>query len=396
MSKSSILLCLCTVMIVSGEIVKNVPVPPAEIKSIPPPPMKSYGNRNNSLVSDERTAQENIDISRDAKECSDRSQYCSYWQQNWGCNYGSVGENCKETCKLCGGGTTCSDSDIDPWKKYCSSWKSYCSYHSGVRANCKKTCNLCGGGGGGSGNCPANPSRYPSSASPPYFGTIFNFPNIITASDPTSYTGITYAGRGSRLMFDGRYGGRWITVNAYLFTATFSDHSNVEFRCNPEYGYSDAYNQAAKYANALGRIPEIFRSRVDIFDLNRGTSAQGGRGGGGFDRRSMSLNTGYAAEKEAEGIIEELFIHEGAHASLDGYHANAREWICAENDDRKFISTYSRDNPAREDVAESVLPWLAVKFRSNRISQNDASKIRRTIPNRIAYFDKKLTIVFPK
>ena len=71
-------------------------------------------------------------------------------------------------------------------------------------------------------------------------------------------------------MFDGRYGGRWITVSAYLFTATFLDHSNVEFRCNPEYGYSDAYNQAAKYANALGRIPEIFRSRVDIFDLNRG------------------------------------------------------------------------------------------------------------------------------
>ena len=36
----------------------------------------------------------------------------------------------------------------------------------------------------------------------------------------------------------------------------------------------------------------------------------------------MSLNTGYGAKKEADGIIEELFIHEGAHASLDGYHAN--------------------------------------------------------------------------
>ena len=54
-------------MIVSGEIVKNVPEPPAEIKSIPPPPMKIDGNRNNSLVSDERRVQENIDISRDAK-----------------------------------------------------------------------------------------------------------------------------------------------------------------------------------------------------------------------------------------------------------------------------------------------------------------------------------------
>ena len=69
-------------------------------------------------------------------------------------------------------------------------------------------------------------------------------------------------------MYDGRNG--WIDVNPYLFTATFSDHSNVEFRCSPEYDYSDAYNQASKYANVLGRIPEIFRSRVDIFDLNRG------------------------------------------------------------------------------------------------------------------------------
>ena len=53
-----------------------------------------------------------------------------------------------------------------------------------------------------------------------------------------------------------------------------------------------------------------------------GTSAQGGRGGGSFPRRSMSLNTDYGNEKEREGILEELFIHEGSHASLDGYHAN--------------------------------------------------------------------------
>ena len=71
-------------------------------------------------------------------------------------------------------------------------------------------------------------------------------------------------------MFDGRNGGRWITVNAFLFTASYSDHSSVEFRCNPEFGYNDAYAQASKFANALGRIPELFRSRVDIFDLNRG------------------------------------------------------------------------------------------------------------------------------
>ena len=53
-----------------------------------------------------------------------------------------------------------------------------------------------------------------------------------------------------------------------------------------------------------------------------GSSAQGGRGGGSFQRRSMSLNTDYGAEIESQGNLEELFIHEGSHASLDGYHAN--------------------------------------------------------------------------
>ena len=43
---------------------------------------------------------------------------------------------------------TCSDSQISPWREYCSSWKSYCSHHTGVQANCKKTCNKCNGGGG--------------------------------------------------------------------------------------------------------------------------------------------------------------------------------------------------------------------------------------------------------
>ena len=71
------------------------------------------------------------------------------------------------------------------------------------------------------------------------------------------------------MLFDGR-GERYITVNAWLFTASFSDHSNVEFRFNPEFSSSDAYAQASKFGGALGRIPELFRSRVDIFDFNRG------------------------------------------------------------------------------------------------------------------------------
>jgi len=41
----------------------------------------------------------------------------------------------------------------------------------------------------------------------------------------------------------------------------------------------------------------------------------------------------------------------------------------------------------REDIAESFLPYLAVRYRSDRISHALADRISEAMPNRIAYFD---------
>ena len=54
-----------------------------------------------------------------------------------------------------------------------------------------------------------------ANAAPPYSGTIFLDPDIITAADPTAFTGLTYTGRGNRLMYDRRVPG-WITTNALV------------------------------------------------------------------------------------------------------------------------------------------------------------------------------------
>ena len=97
-----------------------------------------------------------------------------------------------------------------------------------------------------------------------------SYNGITRNTDPTAFTGVTYAGQQSRRMWDYRNGGSWITVNAHLFTAKFNDHADVEVRCNPEFGEKDAKIQAEKYCRALGRIPEVFRSRVEILDLNKG------------------------------------------------------------------------------------------------------------------------------
>src|SRR5690349_12702748 len=78
-----------------------------------------------------------------------------------------------------------------------------------------------------------------ASAAPPFSGTIFIDPDIITSADPTTFTGVTYTGQGLRTMFDRRVN-NWIQVNAYLFNANFNDGLHAEIQVNPEFGSSAA------------------------------------------------------------------------------------------------------------------------------------------------------------
>ena len=61
-----------------------------------------------------------------------------------------------------------------------------------------------------------------------------------------------------------------INVNTYLYKVKFSDSPSVEFRVNPEFSLKESKLQAKKYGRALGRIPKIFRSRLDSFAIHKG------------------------------------------------------------------------------------------------------------------------------
>ena len=90
-----------------------------------------------------------------------------------------------------------------------------------------------------------------------------------------------------------------------------------------------------------------------------------------------------------EGTLAEAFLHEGGHTSLDDRTKNDPAWIAAQEKDPGFISTYARDNPQREDIAESFPMWFAARYRKERISTVDYENIVQIMPNRLAYFDAK-------
>jgi hypothetical protein len=200
-----------------------------------------------------------------------------------------------------------------------------------------------------------------ANAIPPFSGTIFIHPNIITSSDPTAFKTARYTGQGSRQMFDRRTNA-WGMYNAFLFETTFEDGLIAEIQVNPEFGSPESSQiEANKYGAAIGQLPTVLRADMKTVWIHKGVQPFGG------GNNNILIHTGQSAQYEASGILEETLIHEAAHTSLDNPHATAPGWVSAQRTDSDFISTYARDNPTREDIAESFLPYLAVRYRGDRI-----------------------------
>ena len=218
---------------------------------------------------------------------------------------------------------------------------------------------------------------------PPYEGTLYITPRVIQPSDPTTFGSITYAGRGQRRVFD-RRPDRRITIDAYLFDVRYAGKV-VQFRVNPEFGSKEAAQaEVETYAPALGQMPAVLLSGIREVVIHAGKELWGGRPGGG-----ILIHTDTGKEYIREGFMEEVLVHEAAHAALDIAHKDSPGWRAAQAADGVFISTYARDHPNREDIAESFVTYLAVRYQSERLTVVERTVILRTIPNRLIYFDEQ-------
>ena len=213
--------------------------------------------------------------------------------------------------------------------------------------------------------------------------------DLIKPSDPTTLDDLISAGVGQRLMFDRRQN-TFVTYEAFLFNAFFDDSLTAEVQVNPEFGTQDeAMAAAVKYTEAIGRLPTALREKMETVWIHKGIQPFGG------GNNNILIHTGQGELYINDGILEETFVHEAAHTSLDPDHATAAGWIAAQEADPTFISTYAQQFSQREDIAESFLPYLAVRFRSDRISEELKQIILLTMPNRIAYFDSLMLDMHP-
>ena len=217
----------------------------------------------------------------------------------------------------------------------------------------------------------------------PFRGTSWVTP-VILGPDSTVLETLTYAGRGIREVFDRRLR-KWIHINAFLFDARIVEWM-VEFRANPQFGdVETAKWHVDRFAPSLGRLPAVFLAGLGSVAINGGDGNFGGSPGSIL----IHANDPATWTTARKGFLEEVFLHEAAHAVLDEAHARADAWRAAQAADGVFISEYAGNNPVREDIAETAVMYFAVRYRPESLTPEDRWRVLTSIPNRLAYFEEQ-------
>jgi len=245
--------------------------------------------------------------------------------------------------------------------------------------------NIPGGGVGAPESPSATDNDMPQT--PPLAGTIFMDANIINENDPSAFLTIRYLGTAQRQMFDRRVG--WVIAEPYVFEASYDDGLFIEVQVNAEFSEDEAAVEAARYAWLYGQLPTLLRQGVDTSWIHRGVFPWGG------GNRNLLVHTGQSERYLRDGIVEETLVHEATHSSLDEQYGTSAGWNAAQMADPTFISSYAQDFSSREDLAESFLPYVALRYRRDRISEELAATIEQTIPNRIQFFDGIVRDMYP-
>ena len=219
--------------------------------------------------------------------------------------------------------------------------------------------------------------------------------DILTKKDPTSFQKLSFVEEKKVKFWDRRKqkssGWNKSNFNAFIFKAEFEKSKHALIRVNSEFKTIEkAKNQAFKYAKMAGQLPVFLRTGLKTITIHKGDRAWGG------GNNDILIHTG---DRDAKGkCVEEIMIHEGGHTSLDGAWGGLikwNQWKKMIEADNKYISKYARDFPKREDLAETINWWIAIRCKSDRISKSNYKKINKGIPNRLKYLDEQNFNTYP-
>ena len=225
---------------------------------------------------------------------------------------------------------------------------------------------------------------------PPFAGTLWELPDLISSSDYTVYSTSIYEGIETRLFYDNAILD-FINYPAHIFKINFGDGLSVDFEIYSEFSEQEAISIEQKYAPIVGQLGKELRKDIKSIEFLKGDGVASAQRSNDLSYANITFHIDWlnnTVETRPDGDkTEELLIHESTHLSIDPYVYNQQGWIDAVNLDNNYISTYAKENPDTEDVAENFQAYIAVKYFPERISNSLRDTILSVCLNRFKYFD---------
>ena len=178
-----------------------------------------------------------------------------------------------------------------------------------------------------------------------------------------------------------------LVQEAFLFVAHFNDGTRVHLAIDADFKNQDSARQEAlRYTPRIGKLPTALRRGVERVVIHKG-----GENVTAFsDVGLIVLYADNATKRIGTHDLEETVFHESVHAAWDKAHAKSAAWQDAQKKDGGYVTDYARKLPQGEDLAESALFAYALLHHPDRIPKEEAARIARLIPSRIAFVEKLL------
>ena len=225
---------------------------------------------------------------------------------------------------------------------------------------------------------------------PPFGGTMWDLPDLIKSSDYTIYSTSSYQGIETRLFYDKSIPD-FINYPAHVYKVNFGDNLSIDFEIYTEFTLEEAGNIEQKYAPLIGQLGKDLRRNIKSFEFLKGEEVASAQRSDDLNYANITFHTDWLTnivETRTDGDkTEELLIHESAHLSIDPYVYGQQGWTDAVNLDGNYLSTYAKDNPNSEDIAETFQAYIAVKYFPDRISNSLRDTILSVCLNIFEYFD---------
>lgn len=216
-----------------------------------------------------------------------------------------------------------------------------------------------------------------------------NFCNLLNQNSPSAFVNLRLGMRKlaiNTIIYNKK--GKIVRAKdlAYIYTAIYLDNLKVKIRVSSVYGKTKADSEAKRYAIMFGQLPNFVRKNIKTITIHE----KGGRGWFISGGRSIFVFNNVFQKS----CFEEVMFHEAAH-SLDN-KINRTKWKNAQKYDRfNFITSYALSQPDREDIAETVMYWYAVRHRPGTLSAETRNEILKRLRGRLKLLDQQRYNMFP-